>query len=310
VDGEIHLDRERRLIDLLAGATDRRPFCLTFPFLLRRLSVASSLVLTIKTERADPSALAVDSSLDVEGMTGLVNFLEACVGGHEHASVDVQYTDGTAPVAASGTWTLASVVATDVASVGGVDFTFTSTPSAETDVEVDVPSAKAFASSTDISTATGTITETAHGYETGDVGRLTTSGSLPTGFATSTDYFVIKVSDNAYRLAASLANAQAGTQIVPSAAGSGNQTFTLTANTYVASKLAAAVNAHSTISKLVRASYAANVVTVTARQKGVCGNFIQFSDGDSTITSSGSGYLTGGTGGATSTAVTYSCAIA
>lgn len=273
--------------------------------------MASTLALTLKCARTSTDLIAKlvkDTTARTEALAALQAFLKGVASGAEAAAIDIQ-TDSAAPVAASGTWTLASVIATDVASCGGVDFTFTSTPSLETDVEVDVPTAKAFASATDISTANGNITESSHGYETGDVGQLTTSGSLPTGFSLSTNYYVIKIDTNTYRLATSLANAQAGTQVIPTAVGSGNQTFTLTTNTYVASKLAAAVNAHSTLSKIVVASYSGAVVTVTCRVKGVIGNFIQFSDNDSTITSSGSGYLAGGTGGATSTAVNYSFGI-
>lgn len=273
--------------------------------------MASTLSILLKTNRsvADLTGkLVKDSTARKETIRALIAFLQGVGGGTEEASISLQ-TSAAAPVAASGTWTLATVIATDVASVGGVDFTFTATPSLETDVLVTVPSAKAFASATDISITSGDITESAHGYETGDVGRLTTSSALPTGFSLATDYFVIKVSSGVYRLASSLANAQAGTQIIPTAIGTGNQTFTLTPDTYVASKLAAAVNAHATISQIVTATYAAGVVTVTAKQKGVVGNFIQFTDSDSTITSSGSGYLTGGTGGATSAATTYSFGI-
>lgn len=63
-----------------------------------------------------------------------------------------------------------------------------------------------------------------------------------------------------------------------------------------AAAAAAAINAHSTISKLVKATADSNVVTVTAREPGVVGNFIAVSDADTTITTSAA-YLSGGTGG-------------
>jgi hypothetical protein len=269
--------------------------------------MTSSLVVTLKSSRSQTDLadrFSCSSSTPHTAVQKLITFLEGANGGVEACSYDLQ-TGSTAPVAASGTWTLVSVVATDEADVGGVAFTFTASPSLETDVMVTVPTASVLASSTDINIANGKLTETAHGFVTGDVGRLTTSNALPTGFALSTDYFVIKVDADTYRLASSLANAQAGIYVHPTTTGTGNQTFTLTANTYKACQLANAVNAHSTISKIVSATYAANVVTVTARVKGVIGNFIQFTDQDSTITSSGSGYLAGGTGGATSDAVNY-----
>ena len=270
--------------------------------------MASSLVLTLSMEDSQAvlqQRLQPGTNNAREVATQLEVLMKKLKGGQLRSSLSVQ-TAAAAPVAASGTWTLVSVVATDEADLGGVAFTFTATPTLETDVMVTVPSAKAFASSTDLTLATGSIAETAHGYVTGDACTLTTSGTLPTGLATSTTYYVIKVTADIYRLATTLARAQAGIQIIPTGLGSGNQTVTITPNTYKAAKLAAAVNAHSTLASLVVASYASNVVTITAKQKGIVGNFIQFTDQDSTITSTGSGYLAGGTGGATDTAVVYS----
>lgn len=51
-------------------------------------------------------------------------------------SVDVQ-TGSADPVAASGTFTLESVIATDAITIGPTTFTFTSSPTQDTDVEVD-----------------------------------------------------------------------------------------------------------------------------------------------------------------------------
>jgi phage tail sheath gpL-like len=71
-----------------------------------------------------------------------------------------------------------------------------------------------------------------------------------------------------------------------------------------AAALAAAINAHSTLSKVVVATSASNVVTITSLIRGVVGNFIALSETGSTITVSGTA-LTGGTGGSTNTASTY-----
>jgi phage tail sheath gpL-like len=166
----------------------------------------ASLVITLKSSEA--AELKGESGAPHESLQAIQNHLTALASGNAKGKVYAQSASAD-PVAASGTWTLASVIATDTASVGGVTFTFTSSPVAETDVEVD-------------------------GAD----------------------------------------------------------------NTADAAALAAAVNAHSTISKIVTATSSGAVVTVTAKQRGVVGNFIQFTDGDSTITSSGSGYLAGGTGGA------------
>lgn len=90
------------------------------------------------------------------------------------------------------------------------------------------PSATSFVDG-DVSVANNTITETSHGYLTGLKGQLTTTGTLPTGLSTLTNYWIIKVDNDTYKLASSLANAQAGTAIdITAAAGGGTHTFTPT----------------------------------------------------------------------------------
>ena len=71
--------------------------------------------------------------------------------------------------------------------------------------------------------------------------------------------------------------------------------------------LAACINAHSTLSKQFSASAAAGVVTITCLVKGVVGNACSLVTSNGTrLAATGSGWLAGGTGGATSAAVTYS----
>jgi hypothetical protein len=86
------------------------------------------------------------------------------------------------------------------------------------------PAAKNF-----VSVSGNNITITAHGFTTGLVGQCTTTGGLPTGLSTSTNYFVIAIDANTIQLASSLANALAGTPVTLSSAGTGTNTFTATA---------------------------------------------------------------------------------
>lgn len=79
-------------------------------------------------------------------------------------------------------------------------------------------------------------------------------------------------------------------------------------NTQDAASLAAVINAHSVLGLVVSATSASDVVTVTAKVPGLIGNQIPISETGSTITASGS-FLTGGTGGGTDSAVTYSLGI-
>jgi len=92
-------------------------------------------------------------------------------------------------------------------------------------IAVTTPIAATFtaAAETDI------LTATAHGFQTGLVVRLTTTGGLPAGLATATDYFVIFLSANTYALASTRALALAGTRVDFTTNGTGTQTATPTA---------------------------------------------------------------------------------
>lgn len=177
----------------------------------------STIIFTVKSE--ETQAVLQDrhqrSGSDSEMAIAAMHLFSDLSSGARRATVDIQ-TGSADPVAASGTVTLASVIATDTLTIGPTTFTFTSTPSAETDVEVDG--------------------------------------------ATDTDD---------------------------------------------AAALAAAINAHSTVSQVVTATSAAAVVTITAKQSGVVGNFINLDETGGTMTLSAAN-LAGGTGGATEAGVTAS----
>lgn len=78
----------------------------------------------------------------------------------------------------------------------------------------------------DVSVANDEITETAHGYQTGEGPvQLTSTGTLPAGLALATDYWFIRVDANTYKFATSRANALAGTDVdITAAAGGGTHT--------------------------------------------------------------------------------------
>lgn len=93
---------------------------------------------------------------------------------------------------------------------------------------VNTPSA-ALSAAAAVTTGTDTITATAHGFTTGLKGQFTTSGGLPAGLSTSTDYFIVVVDANNYKVATSLANALIPTVVDITTQGTGNHTFTPTA---------------------------------------------------------------------------------
>lgn len=95
----------------------------------------------------------------------------------------------------------------------------------QVDAVVSTPSAQVVPSAS-IDAGTDTFTKANHGFLTGLKIQISTSSALPAPLAGSTDYFVIKVTDNTFKLASSLVNANAGTPINLSDAGTGNQTVT------------------------------------------------------------------------------------
>lgn len=82
--------------------------------------------------------------------------------------------------------------------------------------------------STAVTTADDTITIPAHGYVTGTAGVFSTAGTLPTGVTAGPTYYAIRVDVDTIKIAATYANAIAGTQIDLTTQGAGNSTFTPT----------------------------------------------------------------------------------
>jgi hypothetical protein len=93
--------------------------------------------------------------------------------------------------------------------------------------DVNTPSAKTF-TDTDVEVTDNDITVTAHGLTTGLKGQLTSTGTLPAGLSTATDYFVIVVDADTIAFATSLANALAGTKIDITDEGTAAATNTFT----------------------------------------------------------------------------------
>jgi hypothetical protein len=79
----------------------------------------------------------------------------------------------------------------------------------------------------DVVPADDAITLVAHGFETGDGPfRLSTNGTLPTGLATATDYYVIATDADTFQLATSRTNALDGSDVDLTDQGSGTHGIT------------------------------------------------------------------------------------
>lgn len=74
--------------------------------------------------------------------------------------------------------------------------------------------------------ATEIFTATAHGFSLGLKIQVATTGVLPVGLSAVTDYFVIPIDANTFKLATSLVNANAGTNLSITTDGTGTQTAT------------------------------------------------------------------------------------
>jgi hypothetical protein len=89
----------------------------------------------------------------------------------------------------------------------------------------DANPAAVIVNESDVDADENTFTSVAHGYVTGLKVAATTNGTLPAPM-TATDYYVIRVDDETFKIATSLANAEAGTAVNLSDVGVDNTTFT------------------------------------------------------------------------------------
>ena len=79
----------------------------------------------------------------------------------------------------------------------------------------------------DVTVGTDNIAEIAHGFRTGDLVQLTSTGVLPAGLALATDYYVIRIDDDNIKLASNAENAEWGIPVeITAAAGGGTHTVT------------------------------------------------------------------------------------
>lgn len=77
------------------------------------------------------------------------------------------------------------------------------------------------------SSSSGLLLTYTNDFTSGTKVRFTTSGTLPTGLALNTDYWIVRVSSTTARVATSYANYVAGTVVAYTDAGSGTHTMTI-----------------------------------------------------------------------------------
>lgn len=93
---------------------------------------------------------------------------------------------------------------------------------------VNAVASQAFAPG-DVNIFADKITVVAHGFSTGLKGQFSSTGTLPGGLSAATDYWIIRLDSDNFSVAASLADAEAGTAVLINSTGSGTHTFTPTA---------------------------------------------------------------------------------
>jgi len=101
----------------------------------------------------------------------------------------------------------------------------------------DAPSAGTFTCA-----VTDICTKSTHGFVTGLIAQVSSTTTLPTGLSGATNYYVIKIDTNTFKLASSLNNAVAGTAIDISGTGTGTHTITPTALAGASVKLQASLD--------------------------------------------------------------------
>lgn len=91
-------------------------------------------------------------------------------------------------------------------------------------IDATIPVSQTFADG-DVTVSTENINISSHGFTQNQRVRLTTTGALPTGLATGTDYYIIYVDANNIKLASSKANSKLGTAVdITAASGGGTHT--------------------------------------------------------------------------------------
>ena len=95
----------------------------------------TTLSLVIETEKGVDRDYAISDSSH-KCINNIVNLLRGLNSGAFKGTIDV-HTSSTDPVAASGTYTLTSAVATDAVTLGTVTLTASSTPADEDEWEID-----------------------------------------------------------------------------------------------------------------------------------------------------------------------------
>tara|TARA_R110002126_G_scaffold64691_2_gene165609 strand:- start:96 stop:635 length:540 start_codon:yes stop_codon:yes gene_type:complete len=95
----------------------------------------NTLTIQITTEKVDTADFKKPGQ-DRENLNRISNYINSIATGRRQAHVDVSNSLA-APVAAAGTFTLVSAIATDVAVIGTITMTATSTPTTDLHWEID-----------------------------------------------------------------------------------------------------------------------------------------------------------------------------
>lgn len=111
--------------------------------------------------------------------------------------------------------------ATEIVSSGSFECVYKPTSQNWEIQNYDMPNAGSFTAATD-----DTCTRVSHGMKLGQIVQLSSSGTLPAGLSANTNYYVVPLTADTFKLSTSLANAKSGTFVDITSTGSGTHTIT------------------------------------------------------------------------------------
>lgn len=180
--------------------------------------VHGAITATAKTFDSGVAALLIVQDLtytaDVRGTAGnsiTIAYTAGGVAGSEVVTVVGSAISVSIATASSTATQIKTAVDASVAASALISVAVSGTGSNAQVAASATPLATGVASEVDVTANTATIPT--HGYVTGVVGQLTSTGTLPAGLSTSTDYYIIAVDADTVKFATTLVNALAGTPV-------------------------------------------------------------------------------------------------
>lgn len=176
----------------------------------RQLNVLFSQTPRVETVMVGRAALKPTLRYSIDAIAVDLATYDLSVTGEGVTDTDITYT---APAPTAAQEKIHASLLEDLNAVVGKNYTAAFTPLVVADFVFT-------------RTSGNILTKVAHGLQTGDGAlRGTTTGTLPAGMLTGTDYYAIRLTADTFSIATTLENALTGTAVVLTDAGSGTHTM-------------------------------------------------------------------------------------